>query len=102
MDHGLVSGDQIDGVELDALRKECRQLREETERLRSLLDQHGICSTSPRTVQRPVDPVPSKAKLTTSEKVALFRSLFGGREAVYAQTWESPDGRSGYSPKTER
>ena len=102
MDHGLVSGDQIDGVELDALRKECRQLREETERFRSLLDQHGIPSTSPRIVQRPVEPVQSKATLTTSEKVALFRSLFRGREDVYAQRWESPDGRSGYSPKTER
>ena len=35
-------------------------------------------------------------------KIALFRSLFRGREDVYAQRWESPDGRSGYSPKTER
>jgi hypothetical protein len=37
-----------------------------------------------------------------AQKIALFRSLFRGREDVYAQRWESPDGRSGYSPKTER
>ena len=35
-------------------------------------------------------------------KIALFRSLFRGREDVYAQRWESPDGRHGYSPKTDR
>jgi hypothetical protein len=40
--------------------------------------------------------------LNTSQKIALFRSLFRGREDVYAQRWENPDGRSGYSPKTER
>lgn len=40
--------------------------------------------------------------LNTIQKIALFRSLFRGREDVYAQRWESPDGRSGYSPKTER
>lgn len=40
--------------------------------------------------------------LKTLEKVALFRSLFRGREDVYARRWESPDGRVGYSPRTER
>ncbi|MBN8731708.1 MAG: hypothetical protein J0L64_14285 [Acidobacteria bacterium] len=40
--------------------------------------------------------------LKTSEKIALFRSLFRGREDVYARRWESPDGRTGYSPNTER
>jgi superfamily II DNA or RNA helicase len=52
--------------------------------------------------QRRVAPAPNKAKLSTSEKIALFRSLFRGREDVYAQRWDSPDGRSGYSPRTER
>ena len=32
------------------------------------------------------------------EKTALFRSLFRGREDVYAVRWESRKGRSGYSP----
>jgi|GEM_PF-764273 Uncharacterized protein conserved in bacteria len=32
------------------------------------------------------------------EKIALFRSLFRGREDVYAVRWESKTGKSGYSP----
>ena len=32
------------------------------------------------------------------EKTALFRSLFRGREDVYAVRWESRKGKSGYSP----
>lgn len=97
-----MSGDQIDGVELGALDKECHRLREENERLRSLLEQHCIASSPPAPVQRPFEPVQSGVKLSTSEKVALFRSLFRGREDIYAQRWESPDGRSGYSPRTDR
>jgi superfamily II DNA or RNA helicase len=32
------------------------------------------------------------------EKIAVFRSLFRGREDVYPNRWESKTGRSGYSP----
>jgi superfamily II DNA or RNA helicase len=35
---------------------------------------------------------------TPSEKIALFRSLFRGREDVYPNRWESKTGKSGYSP----
>ncbi len=35
----------------------------------------------------------------TADKLALFRSLFGGRPDVYAQRWDNPKtGKSGYSP----
>ena len=34
----------------------------------------------------------------TADKVALFRSLFRGREDVYPVRWRSKAGRSGYSP----
>jgi superfamily II DNA or RNA helicase len=37
--------------------------------------------------------------LSTDEKIKLYRSLFRGREDVYATRWENKDGRSGYSPK---
>lgn len=73
----------------------CEQLEQEIERLRALLDQHGIAIPVPK-------PRPLSSSLKTPEKVALFRSLFRGREDVYAQRWESPDGRVGYSPRTER
>jgi hypothetical protein len=35
-------------------------------------------------------------------KVVLFRSLFRGREDVYAVRWENLDGRAGYMPKADR
>jgi hypothetical protein len=43
-------------------------------------------------------PSPS-APVTSSEKVALFRSLFRGREDVYPKLWtNSKTGRKGYAP----
>ena len=39
---------------------------------------------------------------TPSEKIALFRSLFAGREDVYAWRWYSKTtGKSGYQPACE-
>jgi hypothetical protein len=35
---------------------------------------------------------------TQEEKIALFRSLFRGREDVYAKRWENKAGKTGYSP----
>ncbi|WP_264843898.1 TOTE conflict system archaeo-eukaryotic primase domain-containing protein [Caldinitratiruptor microaerophilus] len=51
----------------------------------------------------PLPPVPVPAAATAApstpdEKIALFRSLFRGREDVYAVRWEAKNGRSGYSP----
>lgn len=45
-------------------------------------------------------PVASaKAPSTNAEKIALFRSLFRGREDVFPRRWENPrTGKSGYSP----
>ncbi len=43
-----------------------------------------------------------RLQLTTAQKIAVFRSLFRGREDVYAARWESPDGRHGYSPVSQR
>src|SRR5580658_6599232 len=104
MDHGLVNGDRADSADIDVLRRKCLRLEEENARLRSLLAEHGIASSEPPPMptRRPVAPAPNKPKPSTAEKIALFRSLFHGREDVYAQRWESPDGRSGYSPRTER
>jgi hypothetical protein len=103
MDHVLVNGDPADNSEIDALRQKCLRLEEENARLRSLLADHGIASEGvAKPTQRPVEPTSNRSKLGTADKIALFRSLFRGREDVYAQRWESPDGRSGYSPRTER
>jgi hypothetical protein len=52
--------------------------------------------------------IPSPAKVAESmqvdreerarKRIALFPSLFHGREDVYARRWESAGGHSGYSP----
>ena len=103
MDHVLVNGDPADNSEIDALRQKRLRLEEENARLRSLLADHGIASEGvAKPTQRPVEPTSKKSKLGTADKIALFRSLFRGREDVYAQRWESPDGRAGYSPRTDR
>jgi len=39
--------------------------------------------------------------LTQKEKIALFRSLFRGREDVFAKRWQNKLGLSGYSPCCE-
>ncbi len=81
---------------------ELHRLRAENERLRKLLAEHGIAI--PRVLEEA--PVPEAtqrtARFTPEEKIQLFRGLFRGREDVYAVRWESPDGRTGYSPKSER
>lgn len=77
----------------------CEQLEREIDRLRSLLVQHGIAIPAAGT--KPIPPAPPSS-LKTHEKIALFRSLFRGREDVYAHRWENPDGHAGYSLRTER
>lgn len=94
--------------ELQSAQVECDRLREENNRLRKVLTEHGIPIPAAQThgptlvqnVGAAIDVVnhasDSKAKL------ALFRSLFRGREDVYAVRWENPDGRTGYMPKADR
>ena len=92
-----------------SLSAEVERLQEENARLRSLLIAHGIpisevpaprsetiqVSSSAPEVQRP-------GVATAEQRIALFRSLFRGREDVYAIRWESSDERSGYMPKADR
>jgi superfamily II DNA or RNA helicase len=84
------------------MRDDLHHLRSENRRLRELLAKHGI--EIPPDKDRIVQPaVATNAPARTpEEKVRLFRELFRGREDIYALRWESPDGRKGYSPKSER
>ena len=43
-------------------------------------------------------PSATSVALSSGNKIGLFRSLFRGREDVYAVRWQSRNGRSGYSP----
>ena len=87
---------------------ESRRLRDENARLRRLLAEHGIPISSTSLDNKASVPTgaPLGDRTTVSgkaeQRIALFRSLFRGREDVYAVRWESPDGHSGYAPKADR
>ena len=90
---------------------EVRRLRDENARLRGLLIEHSIRIAEPRpTSGIPQTPqtisaardVGRSASGTAEQRIELFRSLFRGRDDVYAIRWENSDGRSGYMPKADR
>ena len=74
------------------------ELKAENARLIALLEANGI------QWRAPPEPVPSAStpepsRLSTDEKVALFRRLFRGRTDVYPIRWEGKtSAKSGYSP----
>lgn len=79
-------------------RDELSGLRAENVRLIALLESHGIQRRSPNPVVL-VAREPEPSKLSTSEKVALFRRLFRGRTDVYPIRWEGKtSGKTGYAP----
>jgi len=83
------------------------RLREENARLRQLLTEHNIPipPTEPamQSWVKPVEVLPLVGRQERARKrIALFRSLFRGREDVYPRRWESPDGRSGYTPAAQK
>lgn len=76
---------------------ELKRLRSENARLRVLLARHGIAADEPK------PSIPQKPLLSLEEKVNLFRSLFQGREDVFARRWFSTTtGKSGYQPVCSR
>lgn len=95
---------------IEHLQAECERLREENTFLRNLLE---IKVHEPLVIPKensvrladtekpkilPISNTVDKEILTTAKKIALFRTLFHGREDVYALRWEGKEGRSGYSP----
>jgi hypothetical protein len=88
---------------------EVQRLREENSRLRSLLIAHDIripesanFTGEPPQVSNSAPEARNPAVAKAEQRIALFRSLFRGREDVYAIRWENADGRSGYMPKADR
>ena len=77
-------------------RDEVAALRAENTRLITLLESHGIEWRPP---SKPATPPAEPSRLSTEEKVELFRRLFRGRTDVYPVRWESKTtGKSGYAP----
>lgn len=89
MNEPINNGSAQDGQSLE-------QLRQENARLIALLETHGIDWQLPQQVsQQRFEPV----RLSTEEKIALFRRLFRGRTDIYPVRWESKTtGKSGYTP----
>ncbi|MCM1067492.1 MAG: DEAD/DEAH box helicase family protein [Muribaculaceae bacterium] len=85
----------------DDIQNELTRLREENARLKELLRKHGIAYEA---TPSPIVPIQKPmAQLSLEEKVALFRSLFRGREDVFARRWYSPNTeKSGYQPVCTR
>lgn len=86
---------------------ECERLRGENARLRRVLAANGLAGETAEAEMRTLQPARSSAdsarrELPPPEKIALFRSLFRGREDVYAIRFESANGKSGYAPASER
>ena len=72
-----------------------RERLELADRLRALELARATASTNPR----PILDARVTTASPTAEKIALFRSLFRGREEVFPRRWENPkSGKSGYSP----
>jgi hypothetical protein len=82
---------------LAAALAEAGRLRCENERLRKLVRIRESCPQVILASQ--MDTIPPKASsLSADEKIRLFRSLFRGREDVYAVRWQGRNGKSGYAP----
>lgn len=89
----MIPGDAHDGQRL-----EIATLRAENDRLIALLESHGIEWRAPQSVVV-VTREPEPSRLSSAEKVALFRRLFRGRTDVYPVRWEGKtSGKSGYAP----
>jgi len=89
-------------LSFDSPEQENERLREENARLRRLLEIHGIpipqlAPEVPTAAIANSEP-PADRKERARQRIALFRSLFRGRDDVYARRWENPKGDSGYSP----
>jgi hypothetical protein len=92
-----------DSLPFEPPEQENIRLREENARLRRLLAVHSIsipqlpAENPPLTkTVKPASPVDNEER--ARKRIALFRSLFRGREDVYARRWENADGRHGYMP----
>ncbi len=85
---------------MTSLTEELQHLRDENKWLKSLLQQHGIVWEQPIASTPPFAPSDNvnAERLSTNDKISLFKRLFRGRTDVYPKRWESAKGKAGYSP----
>ena len=86
---------------IDALENELRELRDRTDRVTATLAsaRRQLSGLSPRPGGPRAMTLPAEAGLDAAGKVALFRSLFRGREDVFPRLWvNAKTGKKGYAP----
>ncbi len=87
-----------------ALRKKLRSLQQENEQLKKentiLRERLGVNDppNKNQTTEKNQHASTFNKYRPSEEKVALYLSLFKGREEVFAKRWENKKGRTGYSP----
>jgi superfamily II DNA or RNA helicase len=97
-------GDDILKAELKQAIAECERLRAENAQLKARLRHSPKTPTTPAVplatsqVQKKKLPETLTTNSPSDQKVIRFRSLFRGRDDVYAVRWEGKNGRTGYSP----
>lgn len=94
--------------ELESLKQQLQEALDEINQLRqenTKLKQAVKTSTTPSVIKHNIQvhhPKTASAVVNqqspVGEKIALFRSLFHGREDVYPKRWESKNNNFGYSP----
>ena len=83
--------------EAAAIRNRLAALRAEQTALEARLAEFGTDRSNGQ--RPPLDAAPVTASSSPAEKIALFQSLFRGREDVFPKRWSNVrSGRSGYAP----
>ena len=101
-----IGSDEALRSRVSELTVECARLQRENEALRRRL---GMQTAAVESVSATVpDPMPSPlaGNLTNgspaASKISLFRTLFRGRDDVFAVRWIGKDGKAGYSPAAHK
>ena len=93
--------DNIASKEIADLQKRLADLDRERAEVLAALEQSEAeeAAKLQSTIAQGTGDIARQAALSNSDKVALFRSLFKGREDIFPRRWEnSKTGRSGYAP----
>jgi len=85
-------------IELQQLKMECERLRQENELLKKYQSPGSQLLGNPALKNPQLTSSAIEQPLSLDAKIKTYRSLFKGREDVFAKRWETKNGKTGYSP----
>jgi len=85
-------------IELQQLKMECERLRQENELLKKYQSPESQLLGNPALKNPQLTSSAIEQPLSLDAKIKIYRSLFKGREDVFAKRWETKNGKTGYSP----